>query len=256
MNIGLFGDSYIDLQWHRYPGVVPKPEQHIWAHRLLNELGSPILSSGRGGTDQYYAIATWLELIKKTDNVDYAIFTFTWHHRITPPGLINQKVVTAYTEKRDIELENQSQQNIQNAIEQYYDHLYNEEKAKFEFELMVKWILELPVQYPKIKFIFMPNTEHARQLANKYFSNGVLLDFSFETLSLAEGERVGEYPFVPDRCGHLSDQLHEKVKNMVKDIIINYDNYANKVYSVDYNRFELKKIINNFYKDDIDKEKQ
>jgi hypothetical protein len=123
-------------------------------------------------------------------------------------------------------------------------HLYNKEESNFTYELMVKWCLELPNQYPNTKFIFLPNTRDSQEIAKKYFGRGVLVDFAFEELSLREGERVGVAPMITDRHGHLSSNAHEQVKDMVKDIILNHNDC---VYPVDYDNFNLKNLYPDYY---------
>ena len=244
MNIGLFGDSYIDTVWHRHQNPTIPPGRKMWAQRLLEELNAPYICSGLGGTSQYYAIAEWKKYSALV-NFDVAIFTFTWPHRIYTTN-INEQVVTARIEGRDIGQLINNEKEIQNALDLYYQHLYNKEERDFEFELMVKWILELPSQFPDTKFIFLPNTVHSQEIAKKYFTQGILVDFAFEQLSLAEGERVGVAPYIMDRTGHLSDHAHEKVKNMIKHIILNE---KNTIYQIDYSTFELLEIYKDYYND-------
>jgi hypothetical protein len=244
MNIGLFGDSYIDIQWHRYNNQNISRDQKIWAHQLLEELDSPVICSGLGGSNQYHAIAEWQRFSKYT-NFDVAIFTFTWPQRLYAHPL-TEDVVMAYIEGRELDQLDERKQAIQNALAQYYKYLYNRQEREFEFELMVKWCLELPNQYPNTKFIFLPNTVYGQEIAKKHFTRGVLVDFAFETLSLMEGERVGVPPFVPDRLGHLSAGLHTQIKDMVKHIILNE---RDVVYPVDYNQFTITKLSKNYYAD-------
>lgn len=242
MNIGLFGDSYIDVVWHRHKNPTIPPGRKMWAQRLLEELNSPVICSGLGGTSQYYAIAEWKKYSQLV-NFDVAIFTFTWPHRLYTT-LINEQVITAKIEGRDLgELVN-NEAEIQDAVDKYYKHLYNKEEREFEFELMVKWCLDLPKQFPNTKFIFLPNTVSSQELAKKYYNGGVLVDFAFETLSLAEGERVGVAPYIMDRTGHLSDSVHEQVKDMIKNIILNYQE---GIVPVDYNNFNLINLFPGYY---------
>ena len=242
MNIGLFGDSYIDLVWHRYSTHPVPNNQKIWAHRLLSELNAPVICSGLGGSSQYHAIAEWKKY-SKTVNFDVAIFTFTWSNRLYTT-ILNEEVVTAQIEGRDLGELDSRQLIIQDAVNKHYQHLHNREESKFLFELMVKWCLELPEQYPDTKFIFLPNTASSQEFAKKHFTHGELVYFAFEQLSLGEGERVGVYPFINGRTGHLSDQTHEKVKDLVKNIILNY---KEGIVPVDYDNFELVNLYPDYY---------
>lgn len=242
MNIGFFGDSYIDTVWHRHENPTIPPGRKIWAHRLLEELDAPFICSGLGGTSQYYAIAEWRKWSAKID-FDVAIFTFTWPHRLYTNNL-TERVITAKIEGRDLGELAAREAEIQDAANKYYSYLYSEEEHKFKFELMVKWCLDLPKQYPNTKFIFLPNTVNSQELAKKYYNGGVLLDFAFETLSLSEGERVGVAPYIMDRTGHLSDGVHEHVKNIIKDIIAEY---KEGIIPVDYSQFNLVNLFPGYY---------
>ena len=242
MNIGLFGDSYIDTYFHRTKNKNVSYDKKIWAQRLLEELDSPVICSGLGGSSQYHAIAEW-QKFSSYIQFDVAIFTFTWAHRLYAHPL-TEEVVTAYIEGRDLDQVDEKKEAVQDALDKYYKHLYHREERDFEFELMVKWCLELPDQYPNTKFIFLPNTVYAQEIAKKHFSRGVLVDFAFEELSLQEGERVGIAPMIPDRMGHLSNDVHEQVKDMVKDIILNYQE---GIVPVDYSAFNLKNLYPGYY---------
>jgi hypothetical protein len=242
MKIGFFGDSYIDTVWHRRQNPNIPPGRKIWAHRLLDDLAAPFICSGLGGTSQYYAIAEWKRWSSKI-NFDVAIFTFTWPHRLYTDNL-TERVITAKIEGRDLGELAAKEAEIQDAADKYYRYLYSKDEHEFEFELMIKWCLELPDQYPNTKFIFLPNTTSSQELAKKYFSRGTLVDFAFETLSLGEGERVGVAPYIMDRTGHLSDGVHEQVKDLIKDIVVN-----NKqgVIPVDYSQFSLVNLFPGYY---------
>ena len=242
MNIGFFGDSYIDTVWHRHKNPTIPPGRKMWAHRLLEELDAPFICSGLGGTSQYYAIAEWKKWSAKVD-FDVAIFTFTWPHRLYTTDL-NEEIVTAYIEGRDQEANDKHKADVQTAVQQYYQHLFNKDEHEFKLELMIKWCLELPSQYPNTKFIFMPNTVNAQTIAKKYFNGGTLIDFAFETLSLSEGEQVGVAPYIMDRTGHLSDGAHEQVKDLVKNII-QLDTKG--IVPVDYGSFNLINLFPGYY---------
>jgi hypothetical protein len=234
MNIGFFGDSYVDLIWYRYPRHQESYKEKPWSLRLLEEMNSPIISSGLGGSNLYYAIHNWNNCIKENRAIDYAIFTFTWHKRLFHSIEFIQEIMSASAEKRKI-----NNQELKTAINLYYDYIHNDDYSLFTYKLMTKWILDLPKQYHNTKFIFIPNTEHARELVLTDFTQGIALDFAFETLSNKETNSPGIMPMDCGRKGHLNDTNHERFKDLMKDLILNYSNYENSVYKVDYTNFDV-----------------
>lgn len=241
MNIGFFGDSYVDLVYTRHHASI---EKQIWPQRILTDFDSPALASGLGGTNQFHAIQQWRHH-SATTKFDYAIFTFTWQHRLYSQHEGWQQVLSAAAENRDCpEIAKQVRsleeyQQIVNAVKLYYQYLHDHDQAGFLFELMVQWCLELPKQYPDTKFIFLPNTESARVIAKRNFEQGVLLDFAFETLSASEGDLPGITMYNPDHIGHMSMAFHGMFADIMKDIVANYSTYENKIVPFDYNRFGI-----------------
>jgi hypothetical protein len=105
---------------------------------------------------------------------------------------------------------------------------------------MVKWCLELPGQYPDTKFIFLPNTESSRQTALQFFNQGILFNFAFESISNNELRSPGPIGQVNDtRPGHINQHNNTVMKDIVKHVITNYEDYRNQVYSLDYRKFDL-----------------
>lgn len=255
MNIGFFGDSYVDLnidfharlnrphseEMNRYK------ESLIWAFRLCNDLEYTPCMSGLGGSSQFYAVKSWQDFVAAGGKADYAIFTFTWEHRIYAKG--NQHHVLRGM--------NQNAQEIKDSLpfkadevgwdidelilaaQLYNKFLFDQEQANFVHELTLKWILELPEQYPDTKFIFLPNTEMSRKIALKYFKKGILLDFAFEQISLLEGEHVGVDPLFKTKFGHMTNVNHDRFKDLIKNIILSYNTHEDKVYPVDYEQFRI-----------------
>ena len=240
MNIGFFGDSYVDLciDFHANQSHDTYQPSLIWAFRLCNDLACAPVSSGLGGSDQFYAITTWQDTIKNTQ-VDYAIFTFTWSHRLYSNRSDIYPTIRNWTEKRKLGNLSPIEQDVVQAVEGYYSFLESKERDEFVYELMLKWILDLPEQYPDTKFIFLPNTELSREMALRHFKKGVLLDFAFEQISLLEGEHVGKDPFFDTKFGHMTDLNHERFKDLTKNIILSYNTYEDKVYPIDYEQFRI-----------------
>lgn len=243
MNIGFFGDSYVDLnlEFHKqYPAADEK--YSIWGYRVCKELNLLPVTSGLGGTNQYYAIKTWQDYVEYSPAPDVAVFTFTWDHRLYSSEKNWQAVLSLAVEKKDLArmMEVPAEiDDIRKGVELYYRYLHNNNQAAFNHEQSIRWCLELPKAFPSTKFIFLPNTEQSRIFALKHFQSGVLIDFAFETLSAMEGERVGVDPFDYEKVGHLTESNHVKIKNLIKDIIVNYNNYVDKVYKLNYEDFKL-----------------
>ena len=246
MNIGFFGDSYVDLEidFHSSLHNMNHPltqytENLSWSFRLCNDLEYTPISSGAGGSSQFYAIKYWQDIIKSGTPVDYAIFTFTWSHRLYSDRPDTDPVVRFWTEKRILDNLSPHGESVVQAVDGYYKFLQSPTQDEFLHELMLKWILDLPEQYPNTKFIFLPNTEMSREIALRYFKKGILLDFAFEKISLLEGERVGIDPYFNTKFGHLTDINHTRFKDLLKNIILSYNTHEDKVYPVDYEQFRI-----------------
>lgn len=248
MRIGFFGDSYVDVFLH---GKIT--DQRSWSYKLLQEYEAPILSTGYSGTSQFHAIKEWLKfssLNKK--KLDIAIWTFTWHDRLYSSWPLNQIVFSAVAEKKqniikeqykDVDFLNNDPNFLDNLIlahQLYLQYVIDRDQTEFLYSLMLKWILDLPNQYKDTKFIFIPNTELANAIAKEHFTTGVLLDFAFETLSNLEIESPGPMPVNCGRVGHLNNNNIDCFRDLIKDLIDNYQNFKNTIYKVDYSKFDIR----------------
>jgi len=234
MNIGFFGDSYVDAQhWdHR------KQLYTTWSKRLIEDMGAPYLNSGVGGSSQFHAIQSWRDEQAKGVKYDVAVFTLTWARRLYQAVNRLQEILSAEAEGVHYIGDYDHYPEVKQAIILYYRHLYTENEKVFNYEQQVRYCLELPAMHPETKFIFIPNYDLAHEMANRYFTKGVLLDFEFETLSLSEPNNPGPINNGKDtRNGHLSDGNHNVMKDLIKNIILNYEQYRDTVYKVDYGIF-------------------
>lgn len=248
MNIGFFGDSYVDVFLYD-----PLTDQRSWSYKLLEDFSSPIISSGNAGTSQFHAIQEWEKFKQSKKDIDVAIWTFTWDNRLFNSWQLNQIIFAAAAEKRHNEIREvykntvlnpddpEMVNNLLSAHDLYQRYVYDQTQSEFLYSLMLKWILDLPKSNKNIKFIFIPNTELANSLSKELFHTGVLLDFAFETLSNAEIEAPEPMPVNCGRVGHINNANINHFKNLISDIIKNYQSYENKIYKVDYDKFEIKK---------------
>jgi len=239
MNIGFFGDSYVDLHW-KFDDT-PR-EWKPWSRRLIEDNNWKAVNSGVSGSSQYHAINKWNKFIQSdSNNIDMAIWTFTWENRIYHDNETNQEVFFSVAEKRKIEnLKNELKiDDIELATKLYFDHIYSDEFCCYIHELLIEKILNLPKLYPNIKFIFIPNTELSKHIALKHFSKGVLLDFAFETLSNKETNSPGIMPLTCGRVGHINDKNAEIFKSEIEQVIGSYDKIVDSVINIDYNKFDI-----------------
>ena len=250
MNIGLFGDSYCDIIYFDDLEYRAHPEKwgrqyKTWCGRLLDDYNAPILSSGLGGSSIYHSIDKW-EKDKHKDDYDVVLWSLTWHNRLYTNEHF-QPVFSARAERRPIpesDNPNISYHEINHGLDLYYKYFYQDNEKLFNFEQSVKWILERPLQYKNTKFIFLPCTEHARYIALKHFTNGVLVNFSFEVLSNLETGSIGPMPINCGRSGHMNDHNHEAFVTTIKETITNYGNIENQVIPLDFSNFDLVSIPN------------
>jgi len=248
MRIGFFGDSYVDVFLSN-----DFTKQHSWSFKLLQELESPIITTGYSGTNQFHAINEWLKFSQSNKKLDVAVWTFTWENRIYSEYDINQYIFSAAAEQKIEEVREKNHikhftnpndpnfiDNLILAYKLYQNYIHNENQAEFLYSLMAKWVLELAEQHPDIKFIFIPNTELANAITKQYFKSGVLLDFAFETLSNLEPDSPGPMPVNCNRIGHLNVKNIDIFKDLIKEIILNYPDYQNKIHKIDYTKFDIR----------------
>lgn len=238
IKLGFFGDSYADLVWPANSKV--SRTLKTWSGRLVEDLDAELVASGLGGTNQYYAIKTWnAHLTWPQGQCDYAIFTFTWRERLYHDNELTHYTMRSWSERRHDDIRKSSK--IELAIQNYHDCIMSREQTDYVYELMLKEILSLPALYPDTHFIFLPNIEYARCFALKHFTRGVLINFTFESLSNNETNSPGEMPVQCGRLGHLNNHNHDAMAAVIKNIISEYDKYADKIVELPIQDFDLYK---------------
>ena len=248
MRIGLFGDSYCDLVYFEEPEYLENPtkwsrQDKTWCGRLLDDLSSPILSSGLGGSCLYDSISKWENDPNKT-TYDVVIWSLTWHDRLYTSEYF-KPVFLARAERRPIpesDIPEVDYKEIDKGIDLYYKYFYYDNQQRFYHEQSIRWILSLPELYPNTKFIFLPCTEYSRKICLKHFTKGILVNFSFETLSNLEPNSKGPMPIYCPRLGHLNNTNHEVMASSIKRLIKNYTDLENTVVTLDLTKFDLIKM--------------
>jgi hypothetical protein len=242
MKIGMFGDSYITHLKNSWISHINSKSQDY-----------NIETYGKGGSNLFYAIDQFHHAVNRINKkYDVVVFTFTWHERRYSAWPYRNDQYCAFSESRDFTTsENADGVNdpriydaATNAefietIPKFYEYMYDDRWTRFDYELEVRYILELPDRYPDTKFIFLPNTEHARSIAKKHFSKGVLVDLAFETVSNLESNSPGTMPMQDIRVGHLNQNNHRAVGELMHDIISNYQEVRDKIYQVDFDKFDM-----------------
>jgi hypothetical protein len=236
-NIGIFGDSYAQ-------------EFGTWTRNLRSKIKDGTVDAlGKGGSNQFYSLMRWQWSIDEfgPDHYNYAIFTFTWHHRLSSVYTYRNNQFCAFSELRPFEIDSdivdeRTNQEFLKTIPMFYKYIYDDRWALFNHEQTVKYILQdLPPQHPKTKFIFIPNTQISREIAKRHFRGGILLDFAFEELSNRETGSPGPMPINCGRPGHLSPENHERFATFMLKVIDNYDSNVDRILPVDLHQFDIDK---------------
>lgn len=237
MTIAVFGDSYVDrCQGHPlelHPSNIPS-NQKIWIQRLSEDIGVPLINSGKAGSPLFYAVREWQLLEHNNADIEFAVWALTWYHRL----YVHQH--TDYTMVNTPKLPDVSGDTVlSKSVELYKQHIYDDDHMQFVYERMVEWIMQRPHHAPRTKFIFIANNAFALTTAKKYFTQGVLLDFAFEQISALEGEDVSHGPWSKTKFGHMTDVNHERFKNFVKPIFLDYEKHRDRLLPVDLGQFSV-----------------
>jgi hypothetical protein len=236
IKIGMFGDSYISLAstWIKY----------LKEHNPYYD----IKIYGKGGANLYYAIRMWQTTLdqRQESSYDWAFFTLTWPERLFSIWPYRNEQFCARNEFRKFEkdctiINEEDNQEFLKSIDLYYKYIYDTHWRDFDYEQEIRWIMELPEQHPKTRFVIIPNTEQSRIFAKKYHRGGILLDFAFETLSNLEPNSPGPMPVIDmDRNAHLNDHNHHKFAEIANQIICN-TSAKDAILPVDLNQFDIVK---------------
>lgn len=237
--LGLFGDSYAATNMNK---------KDSWGLMLSRNFQT--LECGKNGSNLFYAIDCWHKAVEEhgTNYFDYAVFTFTWHERLYSEQQHRNNYfcvpkLGAWDLGTVIDQEVVGQQDLEDfkkTHENYYRFLFDSKWSLFRHELEIQYILDLPQKFPNTKFIFLPNTELSREISKKRFTNGVLLDFAFETISNLEPDSPGIMPIQDSRAAHLNLNNHVQMYKNIMEVINNYDNCADQIVPVDLGKFDVK----------------
>lgn len=234
-NIGMFGDSYIS----------PTAQ---WIHDLVKkDPRYKVDIQGMGGANLYYAIHAWQQSLRSNRGCvpyDMVFFTLTWHERLFSVYPYRNSQFCARSEFRQyqpdctIQTPEHNKEFLQ-SIDLYMKYIYDDDWRRFDHELEIRWIMDLPVQYPDTKFLIIPNTEFSRELAKKYHCKGVVLDMALETVSNQEPGSPGPMP-VADwrRNNHLNSHNHGILADVVHAAICDYEKIAPAMLPIDRRRFD------------------
>jgi hypothetical protein len=230
--LGLFGDSYtIQASSPTRPAT--------WGAMLAQDYD--LSGFGKNGSNLFYSINQWRTQVEihGPDFFNYVIFAFSWHNRLYSSDQERNNYFCQPLHPMHGLTDTTQLEQVNQAVEQYNNYIYDDRWCKFDYELELQYVLDLPKQHTKTKFVFLPNTEFARGLAKQHFHTGVLVDFAFETLSNREVGSPGPMPVRCGRTGHLNLTNHAKFADVMRDILYNYDQHANTVYNFDMNQFDV-----------------
>lgn len=233
--IGFFGDSYIDRfsPWTQYVrDLMPDHEFDV---------------TGKGGSNLYYAIDQYQQRISAhgPDHYDVVVFTLTWPERLFSVWPYRNEQFCARSEFRvwepDCEIrDDQANQEFLATIPRYYQYIYDQHWREFDWELEIRWIMELASPDRPTRFVIIPNTEQGRHIAQRYHRHGILMDMAMETISNLEPGSPGPMP-VQDtgRLYHLNDHNHRAWARVMAQVISAAGTVDRCLWPVDLARFDL-----------------
>ena len=235
MKVGFFGDSYIDRfsPWTQYiRELMPDHEFDV---------------TGKGGSNLYYAIHQWRdrEHMHGPDHYDVAVFTLTWPERLFSVWPYRNEQFCARSEFRtwepDCEIkDDRSNQEFLDTIPRYYQYIHDSDWREFDWELEIKWIMDLARPNRHTKFVIIPNTKQSLQIARRYHQHGVLMDMAFESISNQEPGSPGPMPVCDmGRLYHLNDHNHRAWASVMAEVIAQAPYTDSRVWPVDFDRFDL-----------------
>ena len=230
----MFGDSYISpySTWIKYLREMdPRYKIDVF---------------GKGGANLYYAIHQWLEITGQAPSCyDWVFFTLTWPERLFSIWPYRNEQFCARSEYRTWEPDctirtDEDNQEFLRSIDLYMKYIHDRHWRHFDYELEIKWILDLPRQHPSTRFVIIPNTEQSRVIAKRHHTQGILLDMAFETVSNREPNSPGPMPVRDnDRHAHLNDQNHHVFAEIVREILQAPDHLFDSLWPVDLARFDV-----------------
>lgn len=233
MRIGFFGDSYI----------APTSPWVAQIQKLMPEHKFEIY--GKGGANLYFAIHNWLEQAKHhgSNYYDRAVFTLTWPERLFSVQTYRNEQFCALSEYRKWEPDESIQSEEDNekfitALKLYHPYIYDKTESRFDYELRIKWIMELAQTHTNTEFVVIPNTELSRTIAKKYHTTGTLLDFAFETLSNREPKSPGPMPIKDTRSGHINSNNHRIFADFLKNIL-EQEKIPNVILPISYDQYDI-----------------
>jgi hypothetical protein len=235
IHIGMFGDSYASLSstWIQYLRQLD--------HRYQIDV------HGKGGANLYYAIHQWLTMVdEKTDHYDWVFFTLTWPERLFSVWPYRNEQFCARSEFRTWEPDcsiqtDQDNREFLQAIDLYQKYIHDWHWRQFDYELEIRWIMELPKRHPEVNFVIIPNTEESKVIALRHHTQGILLDMAFETISNLEPNSPGPMPVQDkDRSAHLNDANHRAFADLAHEIMRDHGTTPDKILPVDLKRFDVR----------------
>lgn len=247
--IGFFGDSFCE---HLNNQHSIDNNYKTYMELCRDNLNLKIVNMGMGGSSLYDVVLKQLNPLIKTNSVpDVCVFFWTIPQRLYHPvcrSIHLSSALAGYNPKKESWFsktypneKNWFSKDIWDAAQQYFVHLYDEEKSQLEYISFLQYIDNNIMPQLKCKIIHLwsignvDNWElHSFKPDNISYvhdwKHGVEVRPSLMSISAVNGNTF-KYPILDDRPNHLDGQLKN---NMVFDYIVQALNNYSEGNLLDY----------------------
>ena len=257
--IGFFGDSFCEHLNNEH-SIANNYSTYIELCR--DKLDLKIVNMGMGGSSIYDTILKQLNPLIKSNSVpDVCVFFWTIPQRLYHPvcrSIHLSSALAGYNSKKEEwfsktypQEQNWFSKDIWDAAQQYFMHLYDEEKSQLEYISFLQYIDNNILPQLKCKIIHLWSIGNVNNWELDSFKpdninyvhdwkHGVEVRPSLMSLSAVNGNTF-KYPMIDNRPNHLDGQL----KN---DIVFDYITQALNNYS-DSNLLDYTDMVNKLWND-------
>jgi len=257
--IGFFGDSFCELLNNKHS---IDNNYRTYMELCVDELHLKIVNTGMGGSSLYDMVLKQLNpLIKSNSIPDVCVFFYTIPQRLYHPvcrSIHMSNALNGYNSKKEEWFsktypneKNWFSKDIWDAAQQYFMHLYDEEKSQLEYLSFLQYIdNNILSQLKNTKIINLWSIGNVKNWDLDSFKpeninyvhdwkHGVEVRPALMSLSAVNGNTF-KYPMIDDRPNHLDGQLKndmvfdyivKALENYDEGVLLDYTDGVNKLWN-------------------------